>query len=315
VSFNPALGHEALHERFTSSLDNQRLHHAWLLYGVKGIGKATEAMAMAAFYLCEKRASAGHACGECHACCMLKAGSHPDFITVERLEKKRDITVDQIREVLSFLSLSGMESERRVVLLNDAETMNIQAANALLKGLEEPASGSLLLMVCHDLMRLPATVRSRCMLGHCAPLGDAHMNSVLAEMDFTDAARELALEIAGGRPGQIASLQDATVADGLLQWRALLKDVQRADVGELQGWLEAHLNLIPHDLIVDVVLQEAGAGLSEISEFLVREELLKTMWSVAAWPREVVRHSLRAAPALMALLLELRSLLKGKITA
>ncbi len=315
MSFNPALGHEALHERFTSSVNNQRLHHAWLLYGVKGVGKATEAMAMAGFYLCEKRAPNGQACGECHACCMLKAGSHPDFIAVERLEKKRDIAVDQIREVLSFLSLSGMESERRVVLLNDAEMMNIQAANALLKGLEEPASGSLLLMVCHDLMRLPATVRSRCMLGHCAPLGDAHMNSVLAEMDFTDTARELAVEIAGGRPGHVASLQNSEIADGLLQWRALLKDVERADVGKLQGWLEAHLNLVPHDLIVDVVLQAAEANLPDISEFSVREELLKTMWSLAAWPREVVRHSLRAAPALMALLLELRAVLKGKIAA
>jgi DNA polymerase-3 subunit delta' len=313
VSFNAALGHEALHERFTSSLNNQRLHHAWLLYGVKGVGKATEAMAMAAFYLCEKRGSDGYACGSCHACCMLKAGSHPDFIAVERLEKKRDIAVDQIRETLSFLSLSGMESERRVVLLNDAETMNVQAANALLKGLEEPASGSLLLVVCHDLMRLPATIRSRCMMGHCGPLGDAHMNSVLAGMDFTDTARKLAVEVAGGRPGHVTCLQDSVVADGLLQWRALLKDVQRADVGELQGWLEVHLNLIPHDLIVDVVLREAEVNLQEISEFPVREELLKTMWSVAAWPREVVRHSLRAVPALMALLLELRAVLKGKV--
>jgi len=311
LSFIPALGHEALHQRFVSGLDNQKLHHAWLLYGVKGIGKATEAMAMAALYLCENRGVNGHACGECHACCMIKAGSHPDLISVERLEKKRDISVDQIREVLSFLSLSGMESERRVVFLDDAETMNIQAANALLKGLEEPSSGSLLLMACHDLIRLPATIRSRCMLGHCAPLGDAHMNSVLSSMDFTDAARKLAVAIAAGRPGHVTCLQEAAVVDGLLQWRVLLKDVQRADVGELQSWLDSHLNLIPHELIVDVVLQEAESSLSEISEFPVREELLKTMWSVAAWPREVVRHSLRAGPALMALLLELRSVLKS----
>jgi len=311
LSFYPALGHESLHQRFVSGLDNQKLHHAWLLYGVKGIGKATEAMAMAALYLCEDRGVNGHACGECHACCMIKAGSHPDLISVERLEKKRDISVDQIREVLSFLSLTGMESERRVVFLDDAETMNIQAANALLKGLEEPSSGSLLLMACHDLIRLPATIRSRCMLGHCAPLDDAHMNSVLSSMDFSDAARNLAVAIAAGRPGHVTCLQEAAVADGLLQWRRLLKDVQRADVGELQSWLDSHLNLIPHELIVDVVMQEAESSLSEISEFPVREALLKTMWSIAAWPREVVRHSLRAGPALMALLLELRSVLKS----
>jgi len=162
-------------------------------------------------------------------------------------------------------------------------------------------------MVCHDLIRLPATIRSRCMLGHCAPLGDTHMNSVLAEMDFTDDSRKLAVEIARGRPGHVASLQNAAVADGLISWRSLLSDVQRADVGDLQAWLDTHLNLIPHDLIVDVVLQEAEMALQGIDQFPIRESLIKTMWSVAAWPKEVVRHSLRAGPALMALLLELRA--------
>jgi DNA polymerase-3 subunit delta' len=312
VSFHPALGHEALHKRFVDSLEKKRLHHAWLLYGVKGIGKATEAMAMAALYLCERSGADGKACGQCHGCSMLRAGSHPDFISVERLEKKRDISVDHVREVLSFLSLSGMESEKRVVLLNDGELMNIQAANALLKGLEEPSPGSLLLIVCHDLMRLPATIRSRCMLGHCAPLNDLHMGMVLTDMAFNDSARNMAVEIAGGRPGHVACLQDSAVVNGLLRWRELLKDVQRADVGELQSWLDSHLNMIPHELIIDVVLQEAESQLQKLDSFSTREVLMKTMWSLAAWPREVVRHSLRASPALMALLLELRSVLKEK---
>lgn len=312
MSFSPALGHEALHRRFAASLAKRTLHHGWLLHGVKGIGKATEAMAMAALYLCETPdVQSGHACGRCHSCCMLRAGSHPDFISVERLEKKRDISVEQIREVLSFLSLSGMESEKRVVLLDDAELMNMQAANALLKGLEEPSPGSLLLIVCHDLMRLPATIRSRCMLGHCAPLDEQHMNSVLAAMEFDDAARAMAVEIAGGRPGHVACLQDGDVVKGLLGWRDLLKGVQGADIGKLQEWLDKYLNLIPHELIVDVVLQEAESQLQQVDSFTVRDSLLKTMWSLAAWPREVVRHSLRAGPALMALLLELRAVLKS----
>lgn len=310
MSFQAALGHEALHQRFADALINRKLHHAWLLHGVKGIGKATEAMFMAALYLCENQTADGAACGSCHGCCMVKAGSHPDFITVERLEKKRDISVDQIREVLSFLSLSGMESEKRVVLIDDAESMNIQAANALLKGLEEPSSGSLLLIVCHDLMRLPATIRSRCMLGHCAPLKHVHMNQVLTEMDIDKEARELAIEIADGRPGHVICLEEKGVVSGLLVWRDMLKDVKGADVGELQGWLDKHLNLIPHELIVDVVLREVEIQLHAIDSFTLKEELLKTMWDLAAWPREVVRHSLRAGPAMMALLLELRAILK-----
>lgn len=311
MSYQPALGHEALHRRFADAVEKRKLHHAWLLHGVKGIGKATEAMAMAALYLCERRGADGVACGECHGCSMLRAGSHPDFITVERLEKKRDISVDQVREVLSFLALSGMESEKRVVLIDDAETMNIQAANALLKGLEEPSPGSLLLIVCHDLMRLPATIRSRCMLGHCAPLKDEQMNRVLSDMDFDADAKALAIEIAGGRPGHVLCLEEREVVSGLLAWRDLLKDIKRADVGELQGWLDKHLNLIPHELIVDVALRETELQLHNLDSFTLRESLMKTMWAIAAWPREVVRHSLRAAPAMMALLLELRAVLKS----
>lgn len=310
MSFSPALGHETLHRRFAAALDQRRLHHAWLLYGLKGIGKATEAVAMAALYLCEAPAE-GEACGECHGCCMLRAGSHPDFITVERLEKKRDISVEQVRDILSFLSLSGMESDRRVVLLNDAETMNIQAANALLKGLEEPSPGSLLLIVCHDLMRLPATIRSRCMLGHCAPLADAQMEQVLSGMTLSDKGRAMAVEIAAGRPGHVATLQESDVVEGLLQWRAMLQDISRADVGEMQGWLDRHLNIVPHELIVDVVLKAVESNLQTVGSFSLREELLSTMWALAAWPKDVVRHSLRAGPALIALLLELRLTLKS----
>jgi DNA polymerase-3 subunit delta' len=313
LSFQPAFGHDLLHRRFADALTKHKLHHAWLLHGVKGIGKATEAMAMAALYLCEERFADGKACGTCHGCCMMRAGSHPDFMSVERLEKKRDISVEQVREVLSFLALSGMESEKRVVLIDDAETMNVQAANALLKGLEEPSPGSLLLMVCHDLMRLPATIRSRCMLGHCAPLNDEYMNRVLADMTFSEDARDLAVAIAGGRPGHVVCLEDEVVVQGLLEWQSLLRDVQRADVGQMQGWLDKHLNMIPHELIVDVALREVEGQLNAIDSFGAREALMATMWAMAAWPRDVVRHSLRAAPALMALLLELRANLKSMI--
>jgi len=309
MRYTAAFGHEVLHQRFATALRNGKLHHAWLLHGVKGIGKATEAMAMAALYLCEKAGE--EACGECHGCRMLQAGSHPDFFSVERLEKKRDINVEQVRETLSFLSLSGMESEKRVVLLNDAELMNVQAANALLKGLEEPSPGSLLLIVCHDLMRLPATVRSRCMLGECAPLDESELEQALQGMEFSDKARSLAVEIATGRPGHVACLQDKAIVDGLLSWRQLVNDVERSDVGQLHSWIDKHLNLIPHELIIDVVLEEAKRHVEQIDSFTGRESLIDTMWSLAAWPREVVRHSLRAAPALMALLLELRSVLKA----
>jgi len=310
MSYKPALGHEALHQRFAGSLAEKRLHHGWLLHGVKGIGKATEAMAMAALYLCEHPVD-GVACGECHGCSMLRAESHPDFHSVELLEKKRDINVEQVRDLLGFLSLTGMESDRRVVLIDGAELMNMQAANALLKGLEEPSPGSLLLIVCHDLMRLPATIRSRCMLGHCAPLNNEQMQSVLARMDFSGKARALAIEIAGGRPGHVAALQDEQAASALLELKRLVSDIVQSDIGEIQGWLDKHLNVVPNELVTDIVLQSANEEIQKIEHFTARDALLKTMWAIAAWPRDVIRHTLRASPALIGLILEFRANIKS----
>jgi len=198
----------------------KRLHHAWLLHGPQGIGKATLAQAMAAAYLCERNhrgKDIGPACGECHGCHMLAAEAHPDFLCVERepdrlgKKKKRDISVGQARSLLSFLSLCGAESVRRAVLLNEAALLNRHAANALLKSLEEPQSGSLLLIVCDDITRLPATVRSRCMLEQLAPLVDEQCAQVLQDMEIRGEALKLGVELAAGRPGSVASLQDASV--------------------------------------------------------------------------------------------------------
>lgn len=311
MSFKPALGHESLHRRFANALTAGRLHHGWLLHGMKGIGKASEAMAMAALYLCEHPQD-GVACGECHGCAMLRAESHPDFFRVELQEKKRDISVEQVRELLDFLSLSGMESDRRVVVIDGAELMNKAASNALLKGLEEPSPGSLLLIVCHDLMRLPATIRSRSMLGHCAPLSVEQMQAVLDGMDFSDKARELAIEIADGRPGHVAALQESEVAGALMEFRQLVGDMAHSDIGTIQGWLDKHLNAVPNELVADVVLRAADQQLRLVDSFPVRESLLQTMWSIAAWPRDVMRHTLRAGPALMGLLLEYRAQLRER---
>lgn len=312
MSFAHALGHEQTAARFAAAFKDRRLHHAWLLYGVRGVGKATEAGALAALYFCESPDGEPlQACGRCHGCSMLRAGSHPDFHRVERLEGKRDISVAQVRELLTFLSLSGMESEKRVVILDDAESMNPQAANALLKGLEEPGAGSLLLMVCHDLMRLPATIRSRCMLEHCRPLDDAQSESVLRQIGVEDAALTLAMRLAQGRPGMVASLTSDEIAEALLQWHGLVGAVEKADVGEIEVWLGRHINSMPHTLIAQALLDAVQPrSMACDVPFAEQAQLLDSVWKVAAWPQEVIRHSLRAAPALLAHILELRAILR-----
>ena len=316
---DPVLGHDAVMQRFLLALGRGRLHHAWLLYGPQGIGKAMLARTMAAAYLCEANRQAGkgcRGCGDCHGCRMLREGAHPDFLYVERApdrqgRKKRDVSVDQVRDLMSFLSLSGAESARRVVLLDEAAQMNQQAANALLKGLEEPAPGSLLLLVCDDITRLPATVRSRCTMQRMAVLSDTLCRQALQGMGLEGEALSLAMELAAGRPGSVACLRDTAVTEALLAWRRLTADLARADLGAIQSWLVTHVTRVPHALLARLTLAALYDSMQQAGSFAAREALMRACWALAAWPERVARHSLRPGPSLLAYLLDLRIALRG----
>ncbi|MBN4073326.1 AAA family ATPase [Mariprofundus ferrooxydans] len=306
-------GHQANQDRFRDGLTAGNLHHAWLLYGLKGVGKHTLAERLAGFAICERQS----ACGECHGCSMLAAGSHPDVFRLGLLEGKRDLTVEQIRQVLGFLSLSAAQGGRRVVILDDAERMNGQAANALLKGLEEPSAGSLLLIVCSDLERLPATVRSRCLLQQCVPLNDADVRSALMQQEpsIDDAYLNLAVDLAAGSPGAVACLQDEKTAEALLVWQTLLADMSRADVGKIDNWIRMHVKTVPHALIVQMLVHAVYPSVQARcvgdEAFVKRQAVQQALHQCLRWPADVLRHSLRAGPALLACILQLRSAIKS----
>jgi hypothetical protein len=244
---------------------------------------------------------------------MLAAGSHPDVHYAELLEGKRDINIEQVRGVLDFLSLSGSESERRIVILDDAERMNVQAANALLKGLEEPGAGSLLLMVCADTSVLPATIRSRCLLQDCSPLSDDIVAKVLAGMDIAGEHMELAISLAEGAPGRVVCMQDAAVATALQQWKQLIRDIPQADIGELEGWIRRHVGSVPHALIIRLLCMAVYPSLMDNQpdkDFEASEKLQNALLACIRWPGEVIRHGLRPAPSLFSGVLQLRTAMR-----
>jgi len=312
--------HKDVYTRFLNGLSKGQLHHAWLLHGPAGIGKAVLGLEMACAYLCKKNQGAAHAheaCGECHACHMMAARSHPDFLQVEREwdEKKkrlkRDVHIGQTRDLLSFLSLSGSQSERRAVLVSEAGQMNAQAANALLKGLEEPAPGSLVILVCEDVMSLPVTVRSRCLLQALAPLNDDECRRVLCDMELDAEVLEFAVQLADGQPGKASPLTDADVAKALLEWERLTRGMARADIGQIQEWISRHVRHIPHALLVDVVLNQLEGVMQGNGNFHAFDTLMDAAHALAAWPAEVTRRTLNPVSTLLAHMLSLRIALRA----
>ncbi len=140
-----------------------KLAHAVLLSGAQGLGKRQFAEQFAESLLCHDKGENAAACGQCRACLLLKAGSHPDIKYIEPEEEGKAIKVDQVRALTDFTVLSAQfDQGYKVVLIGPAENMNRAAANSLLKTLEEPAENTILLLYTHAPQRLLATIKSRC---------------------------------------------------------------------------------------------------------------------------------------------------------
>lgn len=206
-----------------SQLGGRAQHaHAYLLYGPAGIGKRALAEHWAAQLLCQRPAAAG-ACGECKACQLLAAGTHPDYFVLEPEEAEKPIRVDQVRDLVGFVVQTAQLGGRKVVLLEPAEAMNVNAANALLKSLEEPSGDTVLLLISHQPSRLLPTIKSRCVQQACPLPGAAASLEWLARAlpDEPAEALEELLALSGGSPltaqrlyGQGVREQRAQVVEG-----------------------------------------------------------------------------------------------------
>ncbi len=190
---------EAWH-RLAEARRRDRLPHALLLSGPRGLGKRAFGEALAAALLCSAPESSGHACGRCRSCRLLAAGTHPDFHCIEPEAPDRPIRIEAIRDLCdeTVLSVGG---GRRVFLLVPAESMGTAAANALLKTLEEPPAGIHLLLVSHRPEHLPVTIRSRCNpVPFRLPSPGPAIRWLVGEEGVDAERAELALALSGGGP-------------------------------------------------------------------------------------------------------------------
>lgn len=234
---NPALyGHAAAEAVLAGALAGGRLHHAWLLSGPSGVGKATLAYRFARRLLAMRDPAVAAAPGlfvdPSHPVFRrIAAGAHADLRTLARgidsktKRPRSEIVVDDVRAAAGFLRLTPGEGGWRVLIVDRVDEMNRNAANALLKLLEEPPARAVLLLVCDAPGRLLPTLRSRCRRLTLAPLDDAAMAAALRTLlpELAEDARAALPALAGGAPGRalllaqeeglrLAGLVDRTMA-------------------------------------------------------------------------------------------------------
>ena len=201
-------------EAFLDALSRGRLHHAWLLCGVEGIGKATFAYRAARRLLGAAADPSKGALGASPhdpVSRLVSAQAHPDLLVLERLSEggktKKAISVEQARQLPEFFSKSPSQAKHRVAIIDAADDLNVNAANALLKILEEPPESGVLFLVTHAPGRLLPTIRSRCRR-LSFPIWTENRLAELVQsrsgVSWEDA--ELAASMAGGSPGAALSL-------------------------------------------------------------------------------------------------------------
>ncbi len=264
-------GHEAAWREWRSAMAGARMHHGWIISGIKGLGKGAFARAAARELVAEPGVAQND--GE----------YHPDIIILDHLpsnddeekkraegkpyQTKRNITVDQIRRMQQRLNTRPTLGQRRVIIIDPADDMEKGAVNALLKSLEEPPVGTFFMLVSHRPGRLLATVRSRCLSLHFAPLSDAEVEAVVRRdaPEADSAGRAAAVSAARGSPG--AALDFVGLGLGKLQ--ALMQRLAHegdADLA-LRGALAEELGARPDRERIMAMLDLARASLaSEVAE-------------------------------------------------
>ncbi|MEO8676568.1 MAG: DNA polymerase III subunit delta', partial [Casimicrobiaceae bacterium] len=220
--------------------------HALLIHGPRGLGKHALALGLAQGLLCETPRADGLGCGTCPGCHYAIAGQHPDLMRLELqqideetgdLESVDHIKIDRVRGVIAALELSSHRQRARVAVIAPAERMNPEAANALLKTLEEPPAGAYLILVSDAPARLPATIVSRCRkLAAPRPSAD-EAKAWLEAQDVPDA--DLALAQAGGAPLAAFAHTDPGVREERRAWVAALSDPDRLSVTVLAARIDA----------------------------------------------------------------------------
>lgn len=228
---------EGAWRQLLARIDN--LPQALLIHGPCGVGKLNLARRFAQFVLCEKPGNAAP-CGQCDGCRWFLAGQHPDFRQVEpeslappqetdedaparskAAKPSHEIKVDQVRGLVDFLNIGSHRGKRRMVLFHPAETMNPNAANSLLKSLEDPASGACFILVSDNEKGLLPTVRSRCIR---LPVAIPETTAAVAWLRHQNVANaEDWLAFAGGAPLLAKDYSESDKGERIAQLTKILR--------------------------------------------------------------------------------------------
>jgi len=272
-------GHATQLATLTQALEQDRLHHAYVFIGPEGIGKRTLALCLAKAIHCAE--SAHDFCGACASCVKIENRNHPDVRLIEPLAGKKDISIEQVRALEKELNYRAFSGQKKIAIIDPAASMNFSAQNALLKTLEEPPAGSMLILIATSAGGLLPTLLSRCLRLTFTPLTEADVTRHLVERKRMSAERAKLLasislgslgralspemdEVGQKRAAWVDALAAARVSGG---WASFAEELakDRAETLQFLDWLAEWYR--------DVLVYQATQGSGEVSNRDLLEKL------------------------------------------
>lgn len=234
MPFADILGHDRIIEVLRRSLRNRKTAHSYLFEGVQGCGRKKTALTLIQALFCQVLPD--DACGVCPSCRKVDGGNHPDIHLISPLPDKRDISIEQLREIQHELSLRPYEAPRKACIIDPAERMSVNAANSLLKTLEEPPGDALIILLTENAGMLLPTVRSRCQLFRFASLSPEHVRTLLERDGMTPEAAALVAPMSGGSLKRALELDNESLT---ARREAVLSRVNQLDINRIATVFDA----------------------------------------------------------------------------
>jgi DNA polymerase-3 subunit delta' len=228
MGFTEIIGHRKQLDILRAALVAGRLHHAYLFLGPDGVGKRTVALALARAIHCAE--TVGDFCGRCVNCARISDGNHPDVRLIEPLADKKEISIQQVRDLERELNYRSFGGKRKIVIIDPATLMNLSGQNALLKTLEEPPEDSLIILIASNAGGLLPTVRSRCLPLSFAPLPRHEVAAFLqSKCSMRPEDAKLFAAMGMGSIGAAASLDQDDLIEKRRVWSGMVGSLEAGD--------------------------------------------------------------------------------------
>jgi len=326
MSFKYIIGHKSAKKILQKQIKSSRVSHAYLFTGREGIGKKTLAIQFAKALFCRQIVS--DSCDSCITCRKIEHYNHPDLKSIEIEEDSKQLKIDQIREMQRTLAYKPYEGERKVYIIDDADHMTSQAANSLLKTLEEPPSYATIILLAEDINKILPTVFSRCQHIKLSAISKSKIKDLLIDKGIKKDKIEILSRLANGSPGQALRLSSE---EGLFSQReevlSFLIKLQKIDSVKLFEFVDIMVKLYKQgfplfDLLSnwyhDIMMYKQDSESNDIINYDYRKNIIEevnsynineliSILNLINKYQQYIDHNVRKDLVLQVLLLKIRN--------